>query len=64
MIVHDDCCGESIDTVSGRDGWDVIAAVQNGVVIEVDDDIASRWGPRVVEFYQVIAEALATVPAS
>ena len=64
VIVHDDCCGESIDTVSGRDGWDVIAAVQNGVVIEVDDDIASRWGPRVVEFYQVIADALATVPAS
>ncbi len=52
------CCGESIDTVSERPGWDAIAAVQNGAVIEMDDDIASRWGPRIVEYLQAAANAV------
>jgi iron complex transport system substrate-binding protein len=48
-------------TVSDRDGWDAITAVQNGSVIEMDDDIASRWGPRIVEYAQAIAAAIAQV---
>ena len=44
------CCGESLDTVSARPGWEAITAVQNGNVFEMDDDIASRWGPRVVDY--------------
>jgi iron complex transport system substrate-binding protein len=55
------CCGESLVTVSDRDGWDAITAVQNGSVIEMDDDIASRWGPRIVEYAQAIAAAIAQV---
>ena len=31
------------------------AAVRSGQVINVDDDIASRWGPRVVDFLRAIA---------
>ena len=60
------CCGESIDTVAVRPGWDAIAAVANGDVIELDDDVASRWGPRVVDLIETIAagvQALAQVPA-
>ena len=34
------------------DGWADIAAVANGNVFAMDDDIASRWGPRVVEYMQ------------
>jgi len=52
------CCGESVASVSARAGWDVISAVKNGNVVEIDDDIASRWGPRVVEFVQVVSAAL------
>ncbi|HEU4839987.1 MAG TPA: ABC transporter substrate-binding protein [Ilumatobacteraceae bacterium] len=52
------CCGESIDTVSARDGWDQITAVQNGHVFAMDDDIASRWGPRVVEYAQQVHDAV------
>ncbi len=52
------CCGESADTVGERDGWDAMAAVQNGNVIEMDDDIASRWGPRVVDFLGAISAAM------
>ena len=52
------CCGESLDTVAQRPGWDAIAAVQNGGVIEMDDDIASRWGPRIVEYLETAADAV------
>lgn len=52
------CCGETAESVSARAGWDVIAAVKNGNVVPLDDDIASRWGPRVVEFVQAVSAAL------
>lgn len=57
------CCGESPETVAARPGWSDIAAVKNGGVIVVDDDIASRWGPRIVDFVKVVADAVAKVPA-
>jgi iron complex transport system substrate-binding protein len=60
------CCGETVETVAARPGWDAITAVADGGVIELDDDVASRWGPRVVELVQTIAasvNAVATVPA-
>lgn len=50
--------GESIETVSARPGWEVMTAVQNGSIVELDTDVASRWGPRIVEFAQSIADAL------
>ena len=42
-----------------------MTAVVNGDVVEMDDDIASRWGPRVVEYAQAVADAVeqALVPA-
>ena len=56
------CCGESAATAAARPGWSELTAVQNGGVIELDDDVASRWGPRVVELFEAIAAAIATVP--
>jgi iron complex transport system substrate-binding protein len=53
------CCGQSASTVSKRPGWDRIAAVERGGVIPLDDDVASRWGPRVVDYLRVIADAVA-----
>ena len=55
------CCGESGETVASRDGWAAMAAVQNDNVIEMDDDIASRWGPRVVEYLAAVAAAIENV---
>jgi iron complex transport system substrate-binding protein len=52
------CCEQSAETVAARDGWAGIAAVRNGNVIEMDDDIASRWGPRVVDYLAAIAAAI------
>jgi cobalamin transport system substrate-binding protein len=59
VLADTKCCGQSADTVAARPGWDQIAAVKNGAVVEVDDSIASRWGPRIVQFVRAVSEALA-----
>lgn len=50
--------GESIESVSARPGWETMTAVQNGDIVELDSDVVSRWGPRVVEFAQSVSDAL------
>lgn len=59
LIVLSDtkCCGESAKTVAKRPGWKSLTAVQEGNVVPADDDIASRWGPRTVDFVELIAGA-------
>ena len=52
------CCGQSAASVSSRPGWSNIAAVRTHSVVAVDDSVASRWGPRVVQFVQAIAKVL------
>ena len=46
-------------TVAARAGWGGIDAVKNGRIINLDDDIASRWSPRLVLLVQAIADGLA-----
>ena len=55
--------GQTAETVAARPGWEQLSAVTNGSVIEMNDDIASRWGPRLVEFLQVAGEAVAAIEA-
>lgn len=57
------CCGQNSSTVAARPGWETLQAVVGGRVIELDDAVASRWGPRVVDFLEIVAEAVAGVPA-
>jgi iron complex transport system substrate-binding protein len=52
------CCGESAATVAARPGWNSLTAVREGRVVELDDDVASRWGPRLVDFLRIVAEAV------
>jgi iron complex transport system substrate-binding protein len=52
------CCDQNAGTVAARPGWDRITAVRTGAVVELDDDVASRWGPRVVEFLEAAARAV------
>jgi iron complex transport system substrate-binding protein len=60
LIVLSDtkCCGQTPITVARRAGWGGIKAVHKGDVIPVNDDIASRWGPRIVDFTRVVAAAV------
>ncbi|MFI7577356.1 ABC transporter substrate-binding protein [Micromonospora sp. NPDC049497] len=57
------CCQQSADTVKARAGWAGVTAVKNNQVVGLDDDIASRWGPRVVDLLRAIVDATAKVPA-
>jgi iron complex transport system substrate-binding protein len=57
------CCKQNAASVAARPGWSGISAVKSGQIVELDDDVASRWGPRVVVLVQSIADAVAQVPA-
>ncbi|MBB4910248.1 ABC transporter substrate-binding protein [Actinophytocola algeriensis] len=52
------CCGQNAGTVAARPGWGTLTAVRNGNVVELDDDLASRWGPRVVDLAKSVAAAV------
>ncbi|WP_067480753.1 ABC transporter substrate-binding protein [Actinomadura hibisca] len=52
------CCGQTAATVAKRPGWAGLAAVKKGNVVELDDDIASRWGPRLPELVTTIGDAV------
>ncbi len=49
--------------VAERSGWQDITAVEEGDIVTVDADIASRWGPRLPQFIATVAEASAAVTA-
>lgn len=55
VLADTKCCAQNLDTVASRPGWGVISAVQAHQVVGVDDDIASRWGPRVIDFMRAVA---------
>ncbi|MCM4079312.1 ABC transporter substrate-binding protein [Paractinoplanes hotanensis] len=57
------CCQQSAQTVAARKGWNTITAVRTKQIFPLDDDIASRWGPRTVDLVRAVADAVAKVPA-
>ena len=56
VLADTNCCGQTPQTVAARPGWSGIAAIAHNRVVNVDDDVASRWGPRIVEFAAAIAK--------
>jgi iron complex transport system substrate-binding protein len=52
------CCGQTPAKVAQRPGWQNVSAVRHGDIVAVNDDIASRWGPRVVDFVRIVAAKL------
>jgi iron complex transport system substrate-binding protein len=61
VLADTKCCGQTAATVRARPGWSSIAALHDGGIVEADDDIVSRWGPRVVDFYRLVAHAVIAV---
>ena len=55
VLADTKCCQQTAATVAARPGWGTIAAVEHHRVVGVDDDIASRWGPRIVQFARTVA---------
>jgi iron complex transport system substrate-binding protein len=59
FLADSQCCGVSVGDVEKRPGWEQMSAVEDGQVHVVNEDVASRWGPRVVDFVQQVSEILA-----
>lgn len=57
------CCGQTADTLAQRPGFEGLSAIANNSVVELDDDVASRWGPRTVDFVNAIVDGVLTVTA-
>jgi iron complex transport system substrate-binding protein len=57
------CCGQTTQTVAARPGWPTMKAVRQGRVVGLNDDIASRWGPRIVDLLQTVETAMSKHPA-
>jgi iron complex transport system substrate-binding protein len=55
VLADTKCCQQNQETVAARPGWSTITAVRHHRVVGVSDDIASRWGPRIVQFAQAVA---------
>ncbi len=60
VIVITDAYSYGPADIASRPGWNTIKAVADDRVVVVSDDVASRWGPRVVEFLRTIAAATPT----
>jgi iron complex transport system substrate-binding protein len=56
------CCGQSPTTTAQRPGWSGLAAVKGGRVLGLNDDIASRWGPRIVVLLSEVASEMKARP--
>ena len=52
------CCHQTAATVAARPGWGGMTAVKSKHVIMLNDDIASRWGPRVVNLLRTVLAAI------
>jgi iron complex transport system substrate-binding protein len=52
------CCGQSASTVAARPGWSTLGAIRTRAVVAIDDSVASRWGPRIVNFVNAVAKVL------
>jgi iron complex transport system substrate-binding protein len=52
------CCGETPESVAARPGWGAMSAVTSGRVIPVDESLASRWSPRIVDYLTAVAAAV------
>jgi iron complex transport system substrate-binding protein len=52
------CCSVTTENLKARPGFSAINAVKTGKVSILDDDIASRWGPRTVDLFKQIVDAV------
>ncbi len=58
FLADSKCCSVDAASLSKRAGFASLTAISSGNVFTLDDDVASRWGPRTPLLYQSIAEAI------
>jgi iron complex transport system substrate-binding protein len=64
ILADTKCCGQSAATVAARSGWSKVKAVTKTGVVALDDDVASRWGPRVVDLLDTVAQVATKAAAA
>jgi iron complex transport system substrate-binding protein len=52
------CCHQSPATVAKRPGWAGLTAVRSKHIIGLNDDIASRWGPRIIDLLRTVLASI------
>lgn len=62
FLADSKCCQQTPATVGARPGWSTLGAVSGGRVFLLDDDIASRWGPRTVDLLRAVADDMKAHP--
>ncbi|HXB49925.1 MAG TPA: ABC transporter substrate-binding protein [Streptosporangiaceae bacterium] len=50
--------GQDAATVTSRPGWSVLTAVKGKHIILLNPDIASRWGPRIIDLLRDVAAGI------
>lgn len=63
FLADTQCCGTTRASVAHRAGWADVPAVRDGHIYELDADVASRWGPRLVDMVEKIADVVSEVQA-
>jgi len=58
FMSHPKGTGESPESAAKRPGWAGLTAVKEGNVFALEDDVASRWGPRLPDLVEDISEAV------
>ena len=58
LLADTRCCGQTAAKVAKRPGWQDLSAVGDGGVVELDDDVASRWGPRIADLLQQVGDVV------
>lgn len=51
--------GQTAEAFGARPGFAELRAVRQGNVVELEPDVPSRWGPRIVDFLELVVEATA-----
>src|SRR5829696_2385749 len=58
IILGDARYGVTPESIAQRPGWENLSAVKNGQVVEFNDDLVSRPGPRLVDALEELAKLL------
>jgi iron complex transport system substrate-binding protein len=58
------CCAQTASSVVHRPGWSKMTAVRKHTIVTLNEDVASRWGPRTPTVAAEIARAIQTAHAA
>lgn len=63
LLADGECCDVTPKAAAKRPGWDGMTAVRTGAVVLLDEDISSRWGPRIPLFVKAVVQAIGVARA-